>query len=76
MYHLSFSNLGPRTILDIKRPDRSYSEEKHLPERVCFALTIEQCICGIGGFLIAMNKINRTSSANDYSRLPLYVRLK
>jgi hypothetical protein len=49
MYHLSFANLGVKTILDIKKPNRSYLEEKNLPERVCFAPTIEQCIYGIEG---------------------------
>jgi hypothetical protein len=49
MYHLSFANLGIKTILDIKKPNRSYLDEKNLPERVCFAPTIEQCIYGIEG---------------------------
>ena len=56
MYHLSFSNLGPRTILDIKRPDRSYSEEKSFPERVCFAPTIEQCVLGMEGLFDSNKK--------------------
>lgn len=49
LFHVSRVHLGDQVLLDPRQPETAVHPERGLPERVCFAPTVAQCLASMSG---------------------------
>lgn len=59
-FHVSRIYLGPRVVLTPRQPETAIHHERGLPDRVCFAPSVRQCLASLSGARVSALVIGET----------------